>query len=225
MTGTVDQNLDSKTHENIKAISDAITGVIGATTKGSDNRPYAPTPSVTKEFVVRCTNVPLGYYEAVIANHCGRKRLCGWRYVGFAPFMACTTSLPNETALDSDLYGLVFKNGVMVFEPLNCIAGPADTGRCAVPATEVPAVYEIQNCQDCNCDCKDDLPAQQLEPLQVQPVAPADGELPFRCKRIRRRRVANLPGDSPAHNPVTCRFQTGTSDKNKPQAVASNFDA
>jgi hypothetical protein len=74
---------------------------------------------------VRATNVPLGYYESVLGRDArGRKRLYGFRYVGFLPYAHCPQAMggvecnPCETA---DLYGLVFENDTMVFRRLSAI--------------------------------------------------------------------------------------------------------
>ncbi len=112
----IEQELDSRVAEQISALGDLLdaAGNIVPTAK----RGAAEAPSITGP----ATNVPIGFYESVIGRGPdGRKRLYGWRYVGFAPFQTCPLESggadcqPCDTAF---LYGLVFRNGIMTFEPL-----------------------------------------------------------------------------------------------------------
>lgn len=113
-------DIDSKTAENISAVGDLVGSVAGAF-KG--DMPPGPAGS---HFVVQATNVPMGYYEAVIGMHCGKKQLHGFRYVGFLPFascpqMACGRAEPFDCSAPGEIYGLVFKNGIMTFQSLGDI--------------------------------------------------------------------------------------------------------
>lgn len=70
---------------------------------------------------IYATNVPFGFYEAVIAcDPCGRKQLYGWRYVGFMPFQSCPTqpcgmqTVGCETDVGT-IFGLVWVNGILQF--------------------------------------------------------------------------------------------------------------
>jgi hypothetical protein len=112
--------LDSQTDENIEAIGALLGGVadVASTRAGKGN-------DGPEGFVVRASNVPLGYYEAVLGGPCGCKQLYGFRYVGFLPYsscplMACGTPQPYDCmAQQFELYGLMFdKHGVMRFELL-----------------------------------------------------------------------------------------------------------
>ncbi|MEQ9022697.1 MAG: hypothetical protein RLN82_08055, partial [Pseudomonadales bacterium] len=51
---------------------------------------------------------------------------CGWRYVGFAPFNACPDMLYAESTEPPDhgIYGLAFRNGVMMFVRLGQMNTP-----------------------------------------------------------------------------------------------------
>jgi hypothetical protein len=75
-------------------------------------------------------DVPLGFYEAVIATDpTGRKSLFGWRYVGFMPFTGCPIQPCVETKTvvcgPKDLWGLVATPNSIKFQPLGEIeAGP-----------------------------------------------------------------------------------------------------
>ncbi len=129
----IDQELDSRIAEQISAIGDVLDSVgnIVPTAKKS------PPPQA--RMVVPATNVPLGFYESVIGRGPGgAKRLYGWRYVGFAPFQSCPLDSagaecrPCETAF---LYGLIFRNGVMTFEPLSEI-GIRDAGHVQIRSLE-----------------------------------------------------------------------------------------
>lgn len=64
------------------------------------------------------SNVPLGYYESVIAcNERGQKEMLGWRYVGFFPCNAAPVTgriVRDEVAPDDDhLFALVFEGGTL----------------------------------------------------------------------------------------------------------------
>ncbi len=120
---SVRQNLDSQTDENIKAVSDlvgAIAKSAAATTPG-DTKRNEPAPT----FTIRATNVPLGYYESVIGRDgCGRKRLYGFRYIGFIPYASCPQAMGGVESLScysGELYGLVFEGDAMVFRVLSQI--------------------------------------------------------------------------------------------------------
>ena len=113
-------DIDSKTAENVEAV--------GSLLSGAADFAAAAKASVTDDrFIVQATNVPIGYYEAVIGKHCGRKQLFGFRYVGFLPFSACPQvayGSPDcfECHADShQIYGLVFENGVMTFKSLGSL--------------------------------------------------------------------------------------------------------
>ncbi len=120
---TVNQDLDSQTDENVKAAAELI-GSIGKIAGGaglSANKDSTSGPS----FEVKASNVPLGYYESVIGrDSCGRKKLYGFRYVGFMPYQSCPISMSGYECGDcqsNEIYGIVFEKGVMVFQPLNVI--------------------------------------------------------------------------------------------------------
>jgi hypothetical protein len=114
----LDQDLDSQVDENVKAIAELAKSVGSIATSASPEVGRAAGPDI---FVVPAANIPLGYYESVIGRDpCGRKQMYGWRYVGFAPFNGCPSNGHGSQCIDchTDLYGLVFRNGVMTFAPL-----------------------------------------------------------------------------------------------------------
>ena len=131
----INQTLDSQTDENIEAIAElAKAAVKFVPSKSAESAP----PGSSKRFVVEATNVPIGYYESVISEDgCGRKRLYGWRYVGFLPFAACPTDMCGTqhlpcSGVPSDLFGLVFRNGAVVFQRLDRIDPVPTTTRVGV---------------------------------------------------------------------------------------------
>lgn len=123
----MNQKLDSQFDENVSAIADLVRAggeVIRPTGEGDGGLRAA---NETKRWAVRATNVPIGYYESVISRDPGcKKRLYGWRYVGFAPFNGCPTDVMGLDLAACDdpngpIYGLVFENGAMTFKRLNAI--------------------------------------------------------------------------------------------------------
>jgi hypothetical protein len=113
-------DIDTELPQNIEAVAKLIEAV----------PKLRPTAGDQPKAAVKATNVPLGYYEAVVTpGPDGKKRLYGWRYVGFAPYAGCPQEGNGVDCLDCHaVYGLVFENGVMVFKPLpNAAYG--DTGR------------------------------------------------------------------------------------------------
>ncbi len=126
---SLNQDLDSQFDENVTAISDLAKAAAGFVPSGGpENRSGdrgGPLGS-SRKFVVPATNVPIGYYESILSrDSCGRKRLQGWRYIGFVPFAPCpvdacaTTQTLQCDALPSELFGLVFRDGAMQFRRLN----------------------------------------------------------------------------------------------------------
>jgi hypothetical protein len=120
----LNSTIDSKTSENIQAVAKLLESApktIAALTDGSqrkENQDGRGNP-----LVVASSNVPLGYYEAVLSpGPDGKKRLYGWRYVGFMPFQACPvegSGLECKPCSAGDIFGLGFENGVMTFRQLN----------------------------------------------------------------------------------------------------------
>ena len=115
---------DSKTADMLKAVAELLPVVLPP---AGGQRDFAPQDGRTlAKCEVEGHNVPVGYYEAVLnPGPDGKKRLCGWRYIGFAPFASCSTeglgdsSVPNA---GSELYGLITVGNCMVFRRLSDIA-------------------------------------------------------------------------------------------------------
>ncbi len=118
----INMRLDSQTDENIEAVGNLARGI------GSAATALTQQDGTAKQFAVRATNVPMGYYEAVLGNYRGSKQLYGFRYVGFFPYASCPlvgAGGPEVFCCEDGpygIYGLVFENGVMTFKPLGSIA-------------------------------------------------------------------------------------------------------
>jgi hypothetical protein len=160
---------DSRFADNVGAVAELGKGVaagVGITSFG-DVQALSMKSTPAQEIVVAALNVPLGYYEAVISQDaCNKKRLYGWRYVGFAPFNACPTEMQGEMnancqGVDCPLYGLVFRNDVMVFEPLNAIA-LSDT-------TRVPEVSGELHLNQVKQSLEKIVRTELLDAVDVQP--------------------------------------------------------
>jgi len=114
----ISQELDSQFDENLTAAAEVLKA--GASLAGGAPAALGAIQPVR----VRMTNVPLGYYESIISRGPdGRKRLYGWRYVGFAPFNACPVEAGgvefaccNDGSLD--VYGLVFEKTELDEQPV-----------------------------------------------------------------------------------------------------------
>jgi len=123
--------VDSQFDENLSAIGELVDKAAPLLTSEDGGK---------LEMAVRATNVPLGLYEAIIScdDRSGKKRLYGFRYVGFLPFEPCpieSGGLECQSCYDTAIYGLVFENGAMVFRPLVELGQHVDTARA--PATAV----------------------------------------------------------------------------------------
>jgi len=112
-------DVDSQFDENFQAIATGISKFIPSESGGGGGGNALAGMRST----VPATNVPLGYYESVISRGPdGKKRLYGWRYIGFSPYAYC----PQEVAgvdcqtdcQQRPLFGLVFENGTMTFKEL-----------------------------------------------------------------------------------------------------------
>lgn len=118
---SINQKLDSQTDENVRAMAEVVRGAAGLTNPGE--RITNPDATKPPPFQVKASNVPLGYYESVIGvDHCGRKQLYGFRYIGFLPYQTCPIAMQGAEAghcQSTEIYGLVFEQGVMVFRPLH----------------------------------------------------------------------------------------------------------
>lgn len=102
---SLNADVDSKVTELLGQVP-GLAGAFGAA-------PTACGPAKTDDFsmTVKAYWVPLGLYEAVISRGPdGRKRLYGWRYVGFMPFTQCPTESRGlcQTSCHTDvLFGLI----------------------------------------------------------------------------------------------------------------------
>ena len=146
----LNQNLDSNVDDNIKALTELAksTATIIPTSNPVEVNKGGRT-EVTTKMVVNATNVPLGYYEAVIGGSACKKRMMGWRYVGFAPFNSCPTDVCGSATTrcnepSGTIYGLGFEQGAMVFKQLNAMhSNPAPSSRIGVE-TERKMIQEVK---------------------------------------------------------------------------------
>ncbi len=75
-------------------------------------------------------DLPLGYYESVIVpDSCGRKRLVGWRYVGFVPFQGCPmdgfVGTYPASCDPTALWSLVYEGNVLRFKRQDIVTDAA----------------------------------------------------------------------------------------------------
>jgi hypothetical protein len=100
---------DQQTDEILSSVAEVVDATAGFGSKGGD------TPSSA----LYATNVPFGFYEAVIATDpCGKKQLYGWRYVGFMPFQSCPVQPSGQSPVNcncGEIFGLVFVDGILQF--------------------------------------------------------------------------------------------------------------
>ena len=151
---------DQQTDEFIKSTADLISSVGDAAGNISSLGKERGKPSLS----ILATNIPFGFYEAVIATDpYGKKQLYGWRYIGFMPFQACPVStggIEHACCYDNAIYGLVFgADGVMQFRQLGLIP--------ELHATSIPE-------EDSTCP-----PSTRMEGLpSKQGSGPAFGSIP-----------------------------------------------
>ena len=123
-------DIDSQFDENLRAVADVVDAIPRATASSIGTSP---------SMVVRATNIPLGLYESVISKSSDcKKRLYGFRYVGFMPYSSCPLEScgQQQTSCSVDeIYGLAMEKGTMVFRRLDQIA--AYHGSERIPLREV----------------------------------------------------------------------------------------
>lgn len=149
----LNQVIDSNFDENVAALAELASAGASAfvPTSASD----APAGSKRK-YVVQATNVPIGYYESVLGrDSCGKKRLYGWRYVGFMPHAQCPTDMCGANSIacgdvGNELFGLVFDQGVMTFRPLGSTGDgnprrvSVSTGEYTVAKSEGALLHDLE---------------------------------------------------------------------------------
>lgn len=137
---SINQKLDSQTDENVRAMAEVVRGAASLT--NPNERVSNPDAMKAPAFRVKASNVPLGYYESVIGKDgCGRKRLYGFRYVGFIPYQSCPIEMCGSDVghcQSTEIYGLVFENGVMVFRPLHQVQELVDSSDMVERTSELP---------------------------------------------------------------------------------------
>jgi len=163
----INQELDSNFDENVKAVGDLLKSVAPGGIVPTAGE-HARGPSM----VVSATNVPIGFYESVIGRgpDC-KKRLYGWRYVGFYPYSPCPLGASGTDCVDchmAGVYGLVFREGVMTFEIIQDIAQGIASEIEQVPAplsSAIPLAEEVLQAMAWRAN----------EAVNKQVVVPAEG--------------------------------------------------
>lgn len=148
-------SVDSQFDESLKAVADVIEAVPRATAAASERMPA---------LAVRASNVPLGLYESVLSvgSDC-KKRLYGFRYIGFMPYAACpleSRGVERTGCFAGAIYGLVMEDGVMVFRPLDEVSTHLQTERTKITGKSVPSPEDLFNPDDL---LDDDLSVEPLE--------------------------------------------------------------
>jgi hypothetical protein len=121
-------NVDSKASELISSVASLLgttPNLLRPPPAGGAETKVAPPDKAT----VTAFDVPIGYYEAVLTKGIdGKKRLYGWRYVGFMPSANCPTEMMGggeaQCCNETELYGLVTVGNAMMFRRLSDIAQP-----------------------------------------------------------------------------------------------------
>ena len=119
---SVGMKTDQQTDEIIGSVADLV-GSLGSALGGAPTKDEERT--IAKD--IYATNVPFGFYEAVIATDpCGRKQLYGWRYVGFMPFQSCPVQAGGMQQVccnfdGNKIYGLVWIKGVLQFRHIGSV--------------------------------------------------------------------------------------------------------
>lgn len=152
----LNQKIDSQFDESLTAVAELVkaAGTVIPTAPPVGGPEGYRAESITRKWVVQATNVPLGYYEAVLDGDCGQKKLYGWRYVGFAPFNSCPTQFHGEQCADCEndphgpIYGLVFEKGVMTFRQLNVLQSDGATSNEMTGVNYGAATYRLDTAPD-----------------------------------------------------------------------------
>ena len=129
----IDVNVDSKATEFVEAL----TKLLGTDPKLLQPQakpgqiPGGGGPALDAQLTtltVEAHDVPLGYYEAVVSpGPDGKKRLYGFRYVGFAPYANCPLAPSGSQTVccqAGELYGLVSVGKKMYFRKLSDLEAP-----------------------------------------------------------------------------------------------------
>ena len=126
----IDVNVDSKATEFVEQLTKLIStepkllaGLKKLPGKGGGVGDEGSNTGEKMELRVCAHDVPIGYYEAIVTKGAdGKKRLYGWRYVGFAPFANCPIEMAGSTTDNcqaTEMFGLVSIGNQMYFKKLN----------------------------------------------------------------------------------------------------------
>jgi hypothetical protein len=124
---SVGMQTDQQTAQILGAVASIISAVRGGgAPAGGPSKTAVPKYGAMELCVEAQRDVPLGFYEPVIATdpH-GRKCLFGWRYVGFMPFTGCPVEpcvQPNVVTCSPDeLWGIIATSNSIKFQRLSDI--------------------------------------------------------------------------------------------------------
>ncbi len=138
---TVGMKTDQQTDEIIQSTANLLSAAAPMSNNNLlEKKPPLPGSSGCMELLA--TNIPFGFYEAVIAeDNFGRKQLYGWRYIGFMPFQSCPVQACGMDQVGCHdpavIYGMVIgKDGILRFESLARI--PELASDCGMAATSSP---------------------------------------------------------------------------------------
>lgn len=113
---SINVELDSNFDQNLEALAE-FAKVVPSLTASKD--------VADASMAVPASNVPIGLYESVVSKGCdGKKRLYGFRYVGFMPYSTCpleSCGSETQSCFDGQIYGLVFDGKQMAFKLLHGI--------------------------------------------------------------------------------------------------------
>lgn len=115
-------DLDSNFDDNLSAVADIVKAVPGLTSSNGEDKSSIAVPA---------SNVPIGYYESVVSKGCdGKKRLYGFRYVGFMPYSSCpleSCGSVTTSCYDGQIYGLMFDGKQMTFQLLDDVGNRSES--------------------------------------------------------------------------------------------------
>jgi len=228
--------INSELESGVSSVARGTADLVEAISSvANSNNPSANSPPVIRN--VRSTNVLFGYYQSVVKEVCGKKKLVGWQYVGFAPFGGshCADSSTADRSpchqtgpLEPRLYGLTTEGGTMVFLPMDEIQArmfrevPAEGGS---PSRKIPPPSFPKLGAE-----KEEAPMDRL-PSGLGREAENTTSGADRIRRITDRLWKRIPLPSFASKPPAKRprgeavmHENATSEMEKPLPVMQRWD-
>lgn len=121
---------------SLAQLAGAAGGLVGGKKSATaSERAYGGIPGLAE------CDVPLGYYEAVLAiNECGKRELMGWRYVGFFPSIGCPVKAKvHRDAVyceQEQMYAVVFEDNVLKMKKMDQLCEHCQTGGSQAPPSQ-----------------------------------------------------------------------------------------